>query len=91
MLLFIVFSIIILQIWETVGQERFSSIGRAFYRNADCCVLVFDVTSMITFKSLDYWRDEFLITACQFDVENYPFQLIGNKVDVNYRDVWFLF
>jgi GTPase SAR1 family protein len=33
----------------------------AFYRGADCCVLVFDVTVPRTFETLDSWRDEFLI------------------------------
>lgn len=52
-----------LQIWDTAGQERFQSLGVAFYRGADCCVLAFDVTSASSFKSLDSWRDEFLIQA----------------------------
>ena len=50
-----------LQIWDTAGQERFQSLGVAFYRGADCCVLTYDVTAPNTFKSLDSWRDEFLI------------------------------
>ncbi|TYG52806.1 hypothetical protein ES288_D09G057800v1 [Gossypium darwinii] len=35
--------LVTLQIWDTVGQERFQSLGSAFYRGADCCVIVFDV------------------------------------------------
>ena len=42
---------------------RFQSLGVAFYRGADCCVLTYDVTAPNTFKSLDSWRDEFLIQA----------------------------
>ena len=38
-----------LQIWDTVGQERFQSLSAAFYRGADSCVLVFDVTKPKTF------------------------------------------
>lgn len=34
-----------LQIWDTAGQERFQAIGSAFYRGADCCVIVFDITN----------------------------------------------
>ncbi|VDL71003.1 unnamed protein product [Nippostrongylus brasiliensis] len=71
-----------LQIWDTAGQERFQSLGVAFYRGADCCVLAFDVTSASSFKSLDSWRDEFLIQACPRDPENFPFVLLGNKVDL---------
>lgn len=33
----------------------------AFYRGADCCVLVYDVNSSKTFENLENWRDEFLI------------------------------
>lgn len=35
----------------------------AFYRGADCCVLVYDVNVQKTFENLDNWRDEFLIQA----------------------------
>lgn len=76
-----------MQIWDTAGQERFQSLGVAFYRGADCCVLVYDVTAPTTFKSLDSWRDEFLIQASPRDPENFPFIVIGNKIDQENRAV----
>ena len=76
-----------LQIWDTAGQERFQSLGVAFYRGADCCVLVFDVTNANSFKTLDSWRDEFLIQASPRDPENFPFVVLGNKVDLENRAV----
>lgn len=78
------------QIWDTAGQERFQSLGVAFYRGADCCVLVFDVTSTTSFKDLDSWRDEFLIQASPRDPENFPFVVLGNKVDLQNRAVSFI-
>ncbi len=75
------------QIWDTAGQERFQSLGVAFYRGADCCVVVFDVTAPNTFKTLDSWRDEFLIQASPRDPENFPFVVLGNKVDLENRAV----
>ena len=45
-----------LQIWDTAGQERFQSLGRAFYRGAECCVVVFDLTVKQTFDNVDQWR-----------------------------------
>ncbi|KAK0151683.1 Ras-related protein rab7 [Merluccius polli] len=60
-------------IWDTAGQERFQSLGVAFYRGADCCVLV--------------WRDEFLIQASPRDPENFPFVVLGNKIDLENRQV----
>lgn len=82
--------VVTLQIWDTAGQERFQSLGVAFYRGADCCVLVYDVTMPNTFKTLDSWRDEFLIQASPRDPENFPFILIGNKIDLPNRAVSFM-
>ncbi|KVI11602.1 Ran GTPase [Cynara cardunculus var. scolymus] len=72
-----------LQIWDTAGQERFQSLGVAFYRGADCCVLVYDVNVKKSFDNLDNWREEFLIQASPSDPENFPFVVLGNKVDVD--------
>uniref|UniRef100_A0A8D9AX72 Ras-related protein Rab-7a n=1 Tax=Cacopsylla melanoneura TaxID=428564 RepID=A0A8D9AX72_9HEMI len=74
--------IVTLQIWDTAGQERFQSLGVAFYRGADCCVLVCDVTAPSSFQSLSSWKDEFLIQAAPADPDNFPFVVLGNKVDL---------
>jgi len=79
--------LVTMQIWDTAGQERFQSLGVAFYRGADCCVLVYDVTAPNSFKTLDSWRDEFLIQASPRDPENFPFVVLGNKVDLENRAV----
>lgn len=74
--------LVTMQLWDTAGQERFQSLGVAFYRGADVCVLVYDVNSSKSFETLDSWRDEFLIQASPRDPENFPFVVIGNKIDV---------
>jgi Ras-related protein Rab-7A len=88
------------QLWDTAGQERFQSLGVAFYRGADCCVLVYDVNSVKSFETLDSWRDEFLIQASPHDPENFPFVVLGNKIDmeenkrqvrVDPRWIWMVF
>ena len=48
---------------------------------------VYDVTVPSTFKSLDSWRDEFLIQASPRDPDNFPFVVLGNKVDLDSRTV----
>ncbi|XLR35294.1 hypothetical protein S83_063194, partial [Arachis hypogaea] len=70
-------------IWDTVGQERFNSLGAAFYGGADCCVLVYDVNAHNTFDTLNNWHDEFIKQADLNDHEAFPFVLLGNKVDVD--------
>lgn len=71
-----------LQLWDTAGQERFQSLGVAFYRGADCCVLVYDVNNQKSFDNLNVWKDEFLVQANVTDPENFPFIVLGNKIDV---------
>ena len=49
-----------LQLWDTAGQEKFQSLGYAFYRGADSCALVFDLTSQKSFDTLTRWKEGFL-------------------------------
>lgn len=63
------------------GQERFQSLGVAFYRGADACILVYDITQPKTFENLDSWREEFLLQASPEDIQTFPFVVLGNKID----------
>lgn len=45
--------------------------------------MVYDVNSSKSFDDLENWRDEFLIQASPSDPENFPFVVLGNKVDVD--------
>ncbi|KAJ8139472.1 hypothetical protein OXX80_001265 [Metschnikowia pulcherrima] len=72
-----------LQIWDTAGQERFQSLGVAFYRGADCCVLCYDVTNEKSLNNLPSWKDEFLIQSNVSNPQDFPFIIIGNKIDVD--------
>uniref|UniRef100_A0A672NXH2 Ras-related protein Rab-7b n=2 Tax=Sinocyclocheilus grahami TaxID=75366 RepID=A0A672NXH2_SINGR len=78
---------VILQIWDTAGTERFHSLGTTLYRGAHCCLLVFDVTSSISFDALEVWKKEFLVQACPSDPSAFPFIVLGNKIDLDYREV----
>jgi Ras-related protein Rab-7A len=70
-----------LQIWDTAGQEKFQSLGYAFYRGADSCALVFDITNHKSFENLAMWKKGFIENASPGDVSTYPFVVIGNKLD----------
>jgi len=48
--------VVVMQIWDTAGQDRFRSLGTAFYRGADACVLVFDVNAPQTWHNVEAWR-----------------------------------
>ncbi|GFY94175.1 RAB GTPase homolog G3B [Actinidia rufa] len=76
-----------LEIDEKTGhfarQERFQSLGGAFYRGADCCILVYDVNIVKSFETLQNWHDEFLKQVNPSEPDAFPFVLVGNKVDVD--------
>lgn len=48
---------------------------------------MFDVNVAKTFEDLDSWRDEFLIQAGPRDPDNFPFVVLGNKIDLENQRV----
>ena len=55
--------------------------GVSFYRNSECCVLVFDLTDPKSFEEIETWRTEFLNQLNPKEPETFPFVLLGNKCD----------
>ena len=78
---------VILQIWDTAGQERFQSLGYSYYRGADCCALVFDLTNPDSFEKVAEWREVFLKNGDPNEPFTFPFIVIGNKCDIPDRKV----
>ncbi|XP_043913071.1 ras-related protein Rab-9B-like [Protopterus annectens] len=76
-----------LQIWDTAGQERFKSLRTPFYRGADCCLLTFSVDDHLSFENLGSWKREFIYYADIKDPGRFPFIVLGNKIDINERQV----
>lgn len=69
-------------VWDTAGQEKFGGLRDGYYINAQCGIIMFDVTSRITYKNVPNWHRD-LVRVC----ENIPIVLCGNKVDVKERKV----
>ena len=45
-----------LEIWDTAGQEKFRALAKAYYRNIDVGILVYDVTNKTSFEEIkNYW------------------------------------
>lgn len=67
-----------LQIWDTAGQERYRTVTKSFYKQANGALLVFDLTSKLSFEGLADW--------CKLLEENAPLDisitLMGNKSDL---------
>merc|ERR1712093_582076 len=73
---------IIFNVWDTAGQEKFGGLRDGYYINGQCAIIMFDVTSRITYKNVPNWHRD-LVRVC----ENIPIVLTGNKVDVKERKV----
>lgn len=67
-----------LQIWDTGGQERFSSIRPMYYKGSLGCLLIFDLTSSESFEHLTQWIEE---VRANIEKE-IPLLLVGNKSDL---------
>ena len=72
-----------LQIWDTAGDKKMLSIGKSLYKNADGIILVYDITSRASFKSLDVYWDNFLKYSGMDEAEFFPAVLVGNKSDLS--------
>jgi Ras-related protein Rab-7A len=82
--LFVDDRLVTLEMWDTAGQERFNSLDSAFWRGADACILVFDVTSAKSFENLDQRRESFIQNSrlSPEEIKTFPFLLVGNKIDL---------
>ena len=71
-----------LQIWDTAGQEKFqSTLSTPFYKGSEGCIIVYDITNIETFNNLSNWKEEFLKFCLPKMPDQFPFLIIGNKVD----------
>lgn len=68
--------------WDTAGQEKFGGLRDGYYIQAQAAIVMFDVTSRITYKKVPDWHRD-LERVCG----SIPTVLVGNKVDVKERKV----
>merc|ERR1712154_680408 len=73
---------VIFNVWDTAGQEKFGGLRDGYYIQGQCAIIMFDVTSRITYKNVPNWHRD-LTRVC----ENIPIVLCGNKVEIKDRKV----
>ena len=69
-------------IWDTVGQEKYRSLAKIFYKDALIIIFVYDITTEFSFTAIkDFWFKE-----TNENADNDPIlALVANKVDL-YKD-----
>ncbi|KAI0323109.1 GTP-binding protein RAB5 [Amylostereum chailletii] len=69
------------EIWDTAGQERYKSLAPMYYRNANCAVVVYDITQSASLEKARNWIRELQRQADPSIV----IALCGNKADLAAR------
>ncbi|KAH8263993.1 hypothetical protein KR038_000238 [Drosophila bunnanda] len=69
-------------IWDTSGKETFKGLHDTKCIQAQCAMIIFDVTSLVSYKNVPHWYRN-VVRVCG----NIPIVLCGNKVDIKERKV----
>lgn len=73
---------IIFNVWDCAGQEKYSGLGDGYYIGAQAAIIMFDLTSSISYKSVPGFYND-IRRICP----DIPIVLCGNKVDCKQRKV----
>ena len=73
-----------IELWDTAGQERYKSITSVYYKGSKGALLVYDITSKVTFDNIGKWITEIRDKTSK----DITLMMVGNKTDlVQYREV----
>ena len=73
---------LILEIWDTAGQEIYRNVNKIFMKNAKIVILVYDMTSEESFKGLNDWYKQVIEVNDKNEIQ---FGVVANKSDL-YED-----
>ncbi|XP_032780819.1 ras-related protein Rab-7L1 [Daphnia magna] len=76
-----------LQLWDIAGQERFTWMTRVYYKEAQGCIIMFDLTSRNSFKNAVKWKKDVDSKCFLEDGAPVPCMLLANKCDLQEREV----
>ena len=71
---------IVLEIWDSAGQERFRSIVPMYFKGSEAVIMVYDVNTPSTAEYLrSYWIEQ---VQSYFTETSPVFAFVGNKIDL---------
>ena len=71
--------VLVLDIWDTAGQEKYRSMGKMFYKDAYIVLFVYDITNEESFTELkNVWYKELINTGEKHAI----LAVVGNKTDL---------
>jgi len=72
-------TVIDLKIWDTCGEEKFHSITKNFYHEADGIFIIFDLSNFKSFSNINIFLKD-IHDVC--NINNKAIMIIGNKNDI---------
>ncbi|XP_037777801.1 ras-related protein Rab-7L1-like isoform X2 [Penaeus monodon] len=76
-----------LQLWDIAGQERFTWMTRVYYKDAQGCIIMFDLTNRNSFLNTLKWKKDVDSKCTLEDGSPIPCMLLANKCDLPHRQV----
>ena len=67
-----------INLWDTIGQEKYRSLTKIFMKGAKVVIFVYDITSRHTFTELNFWFE----STKEIINDNIVMGIIGNKSDL---------
>ena len=67
-----------IQLWDTVGQEKYRAMIKNLYLKSQGIIILFDITNETSFINLKNWMSQ-IKESCGEDI---PILLVGNKIDL---------
>ena len=74
--------VIDLEIWDTIGQEKYNAANKIFMKNAKIALIVYDITKQESFDKLPKWIEQLNEVV---GINNVVIGVVGNKSDL-YED-----
>ena len=70
---------LLLDVWDTAGQEKYRALTKFFYKDAKVAILVYDIKRMDTFNSVkNFWYEQ----VKENGPKNIVIGIAGNKCDL---------
>ena len=69
---------VLIKIWDSAGQERFKTVTKQYYKNAEGIMIIYDVTSEDSFSLIEEWFKSII----ENKRKGAEVILIGNKKDM---------
>ena len=67
-----------LNIWDTIGQEKFRQFTKIFYNSSKIVIFVYDITTPESFSELNYWVEDIKKALGDKIIKG----VVGNKTDL---------